>query len=462
MSNESPRSYRWRLAALALAMLLPSLGTSIANVALPTISVSLGVSSQDAQWVVIAYLLAVTGLVVVFGRLSDAFGRRRLLLGGIGVFALASIAAMFSDTLWLLVGFRAAQGAGAAAMMALTTAAVGDMVPKERSGSAMGLLATVSAVGTALGPSIGGAVLAALGWHAVFGVMGAGAIVAWLFGYALVPQDRRGAPGFHLDIWGVLILVATLSAYALAATSRIDPLGTSILWVGALLGLGLFIAVETRVAAPLVDLRLLADPVLATSLASLAVVSAILMSTLIVGPFYLSQVLRLPPLGVGLVVSVGPTVTALVGLPAGHLVDRLGAARVTLIGLSTLLLGTAAMMVLPARLGTVGYIASIATTTAGYALFQTAANTAIMARAGSPRRGVVSALLALARNLGLISGASVMGAIFAAGSTGAFGLPIGAQTGLILTFGLAAALTTVTIATNVIVGGWAARESRRG
>lgn len=160
-----------------------------------------------------------------------------------------------------------------------------------------------------------------------------------------------------------------------------------------------------RSSAPLVDLRLLAEPATSVGLTSLAVVSAILMSTL-VGPFFLSQTFHLSPLDVGLVVSVGPTVTAIVGVPARRLVDRLGATRVALLGLAVLLGGTMSMARLPAAIGTWGYIASIAVITTGYSLFQTSANTAIMARAGAERRGVVAALLALARNIGLITGAS--------------------------------------------------------
>lgn len=449
-SIEAHGRYRWRLAALSLAMLLPSLGTSIANVALPSIAEAFGVSSRDAQWVVIAYLLAVTTLVVMIGKLSDSLGRRRLLLAGIGIFGLASIAAMVSPNLWVIVALRAVQGVGAAAMMALTMAAVGDMVPKQRSGSAMGLLATVSAVGTALGPSIGGAVLSAFGWPAVFGVMGIAAIVSWVFGYALFPSDRPGTNPIRLDFWGTIVLAASLAAYALASTLGAGPWGAAALWLAAAVGLGVFVAIETRTAAPLVELRLLADPVLGAGLSSLALVSAILMSTLVVGPFYLSQFLRLPPLGVGLVMSVGPAVVAIVGVPAGRLVDRLGSSRMTFLGLAILLLGTLLMVVLPAVSGTPGYIASLAVLTAGYGLFQTANNTTIMARAGAERRGIVSALLALARNLGLITGASAMGAIFAAGTAGAFALPPSAQAGLELTFAVAAMLTVGAIAINLL------------
>src|SRR4051812_12802313 len=140
----SGRGSRWRLGALALAMLLPSLGTSIANVALPTLAKSFDAPMQDVQWVVISYLLAVTTLIVGAGRLGDLVGRRRLLLAGIGTFAAASVLCAIAPNLGVLIAARALQGLGAAIMMALTVAAVGDVVPGERTGSAMGRLGTVS------------------------------------------------------------------------------------------------------------------------------------------------------------------------------------------------------------------------------------------------------------------------------------------------------------------------------
>src|SRR5215211_3298872 len=135
-------SVRWGLAGLSLSMLLSSLGTSIANVALPTLTQAFNASFQDVQWIVLAYLLAITTLIVSVGRLGDITGRRRLLLIGILLFTLASILCCVAPTLRLLIAARAVQGLGAAIMMALTMAFVGETVPKAKTGSAMGLLGT--------------------------------------------------------------------------------------------------------------------------------------------------------------------------------------------------------------------------------------------------------------------------------------------------------------------------------
>src|SRR5262249_14909038 len=149
-------SVRGALAGLSLAMLLSSLSTSIANVALPSLARAFAAPFQDVQWVVLAYLLAVTTVIVSVGCLGDIIGRRRLLLAGLLVFTFASVLCAAAPTLWWLITARAAQGLGAAVMMALTMAFVGETVAKEQTGSAMGLLGTMSAIGTALGPSLGG------------------------------------------------------------------------------------------------------------------------------------------------------------------------------------------------------------------------------------------------------------------------------------------------------------------
>lgn len=442
--------YFWRLVALALAMLLPSLGTSIAHVALPSFQTAFAASFSEVQWVVLSYLLAVTTLIVGVGRLGDMIGRRRLLLGGIGIFALASAGAVIAPSLWVLIAARAVQGLGAAIMMALTVASVGDVVPKERTGSAMGLLGTVSAAGTALGPSLGGALLSWSSWPAIFAFMAAAGAMAFLFGLCLLPADapdERKSTAF--DVPGMLLLALSLGAYALSTTLEgAEPgLANIILAALAAIGLMVFVVVERRVVSPLIHMELLRERGLSAGLLSIGLVSTIMMATLVVGPFYLSEVLGLGHAHTGLVMSIGPGIAALVGLPAGRLVDSLGSSRVMIVGLIGVTAGAVCMTMLPGWFGTGGYIGALASITAGYALFQAANNTAVMAGATKDRRGVTSALLGLSRNLGLVTGASAMGAVFTLGSNGVatFGLAAGRETGLQLTFSVAAFLASLAL-----------------
>ncbi|MBX3530106.1 MAG: MFS transporter [Rhizobiaceae bacterium] len=440
----------WRLLSLALAMLLPSLGTSIANVALPSLESAFGASFGEVQWVVLSYLLAVTALIVIVGRLGDLLGRRRLLLAGIGIFALASAGAAAAPGLGALIAARAIQGLGAATMMALAVASVGDVVPAQRMGSAMGLLGTVSAAGTALGPSLGGVLLAWAGWPAVFAAMAGAAAATFLIGIRMLPATPAGSRKTgSFDFPGMLLLATSVGAFALSATLGGGRPGLLNAGLAALfvVAIAAFVVVERHTASPLVRIELLREPVLGSGLLALGLVSTIVMATLVVGPFYLSETLGLGPVQLGLVMSVGPGVAALSGLPAGRLVDVFGSARVQVAGLSGVTVGAALMAILPGLSGTAGYIGGLVVITAGYALFQAANNTAVMANATPDRRGLASALLGLARNLGLVTGASAMGAVFAIASGGVafLHLPAGRQTGLALTFGLGALLAAAAL-----------------
>jgi EmrB/QacA subfamily drug resistance transporter len=416
-------------------MLLSSLGTSSANVALPTLAQQLDASFQDVQWVVLAYLLASTTLIVSVGRLGDILGRRRLLLAGILLFTGASVLCGLAPTLWMLVAARGAQGLGSAAMMALTLAFVGETVPKEQTGRAMGLLGTMSAIGTALGPSLGGVLIDGLGWRAIFLVNVPLGLVTLLLASRHLPPDRPTAPAGHgaFDTLGTLLLGLTLAAYALAATA----LNVALL-IGAGGGLALFVLAESRAAVPLIRLAMFRDAGLSAGLAMSALVSTVMMATLVVGPFYLSRGLGLEAAGVGLVLSVGPIVVALTGVPAGRIADRFGAQPTAIFGLIGMAAGCFLLSAMPVGFGIPGYVVPIAITTAGYALFQTANNTAVLADVAPKQRGVISGLLNLSRNLGLITGASVMGAVFA--------LPEAVATGMRATFVLAGVLIVSALA----------------
>jgi MFS family permease len=362
-------SVKGALASLSSAMLLASLGTSIVNVGLPSLAQAFSASFEQVQWVVIAYLLAITTLIVSVGRLGDLVGRRRLLLSGIALFTLASALCGLAPNLGLLIAARALQGLGAAVMMALTLAFVGETVAKDKTGGAMGLLGSMSAVGTAMGPALGGVLIGGFGWRWIFFISVPLGLLTWLLAQRYLPEDRQGQTG----------------------RADFDSLGTLLL-------------------------ALLRESRLSGSLAMSLLVTTVMMTTLLVGPFYLAQTLRLTAVEIGLVLSVGPLVAALTGVPAGRLVDRYGTPGMTLAGVLGMALGCGLMSLLPETFGIGGYIAPMVVITLGYALFQTANNTAVMRDVKPDQRGVVSGLLNLSRNLGLVTGASAMGAVFALAS----------------------------------------------
>ena len=443
----------WALIGLLLTMLLSSLGTSVANVALPTLARVFNAPFGQVQWIVIAYLLAITALIIGAGRLGDVIGRRRLMLAGITVFTAASMLCAVASSIWMLIAARALQGVGAAVMMALTLALVSGAVPKARTGSAMGLLGTMSAIGTALGPSLGGVLIASVGWRWIFLMNLPLGLLALLLVWRTLPDDKPQprAKRVRFDLLGTVVLAVTLAAYAMALTTGQGDfgIGNGLLLVAAAMGVGLFLWVEAKAPAPLISWTMLRNPFLGAGLAMSALVTTVVMATLVVGPFYLSGALDLDAVRVGLVMSAGPVVAALVGVPAGRMVDRIGSQHTTLVGLNGMALGCALLALLPMQAGVTGYVIPLATVTAGYAAFQAANNTAVMTRIAADQRGVASALLNLSRNLGLITGASAMGAVFAVASKSPAMETAGADAvarGMRMTFALAALLVVLALA----------------
>jgi len=412
-------SAQWALASLSLTMLLSSLGTSIANVGLPTLAKAFNASFQDVQWIVLAYLLAITTLIVSVGRLGDVIGRRRLMLAGLLLFTTASVLCGAAPALWMLIAARAAQGLGAAIMMALTMAFVAEAIPKERVGSAMGLLGTMSAVGTALGPSLGGILIAALGWRSIFFINLPLGLLAFVLAWRHLPVDRPLSKndGATFDSLGTLLLALTLAAYALAMTlgrGSFGPINVALL-LAALFGGGLFALVESKAASPMIRLAMFRNPVLSAGFAMSSLVTTVVMATLVVG----------------------------------RIVDRFGAHRMTIAGLVGMAVGACLLTTLPMSFGVPGYVAPLVVITAGYALFQAANNTAVMTDIDPGQRGVVSGMLNLSRNLGLITGASVMGAVFAFGSATtsiATAHPEAVAAGMHVTFAVAAVLILASLA----------------
>jgi MFS family permease len=346
---------------LALSMLLASLGTSIANIALPTLTEAFSAPFAQVQAVVVAYLAALTVSVVVAGRLGDSHGLKPMLVAGLGVFAVASLLCAIAPSLRLLIGARALQGIGAAFLMTLSMALMRQTASEARVGRAMGLLGTVSALGTALGPSLGGLLIPVTGWRGIFWVQLPLAAIALFLAHSTLPN----APG----------------------TEKTPAPNLS--------------SVPNRSLAPNLIVNLL--------------VAAVMMTTLVVGPFYLGLGLGLKATQVGFVMAIGPVISIFSGVPSGRLVDSWGSGPVLAIGLSLLASGAFLLAILPNMIGVTGYVLSIVVLTPGYQLFQAANNTAALADIPKDRRGTASGLLSLSRNVGLIAGASFMGAVFAFG-----------------------------------------------
>ncbi|QQK72689.1 MFS transporter [Pectobacterium versatile] len=380
---------------LALAILSASLGTSIANIALPTLTAVFSAPFAQVQAVVIAYLAAMAVSVVIAGRLGDRYGLKPVFIAGLGLFTIASLLCAIAPQLWQLIAARALQGIGAAFLMTLGMALLRQTAGEKHVGRAMGIVGTVSALGTALGPSVGGFLLAIAGWRSLFWIQ--------------IP----------------LVTIVLFMAFTLLP------------------------ATPVKEKASLSGGLSLRNTTLLSNLTINAAVTAVIMTTLIVGPYYLGLGLGLKETLVGLVMAIGPAVATFSGIPSGRLVDTWGFRRALTAGLSLVVTGTFMLAILPNLLGVTGYILAIIVLTPGYQLFQAANNTATLAEVPGNQRGTVSGLLNLSRNIGLIAGASIMGQVFALGvGTEDFthAAPASLANGMQLTFFLAGAMVLVVIA----------------
>lgn len=397
--------------SLSLTLLMAGLDTSIANTSLPSLAAAYGASFASAQWIVLAYLLAVTSLTVVAGRLGDLAGRRRVFLAGLALFTLTSSINAVAPSLWWLVAARAAQGACAATMLALSYALIND-IPQASPERNMGRLAAMSAIGTTLGPTVGSAV-AHFSASAVFLVNVPIGAVALVLALRYLPRPKHCQRAeVRFDAVGTLLLALSLFAYALSMTRGAwQPLNAALL-AGALFGVIAFVWVEQRARSPLVPIATFRNAAFSVSLTASAVVATVVTATLIVGPFYLTRALGLGRGPAGLLLSAGPAAAALTASVAGRLVERLGTSRATMAGLAVMGFGSFLLAVLPLSFSVPGYVIPLVVMTSGYAVFQTANNTSALSDAGAGGRGVSAGLLTLSRNVGQITGASVMGAVF--------------------------------------------------
>ncbi len=413
---------RLAIFALASAMLLASMAVSITTVALPVLSRVLEAPVAAVQWVVLVYLLSVTVTIVVAGRSADLFGHRLVLLTGLAVFTISSLLCAAAPDLTLLIAARAVQGIGGAILMALPVSIIRGIVSGERMGSAMGLLGSMSAIGTALGPSLGGILIAAFGWRSAFILLAATGFAVFILTIKALPAASNPAPAQRRkatqqpDIAGALLLAIMLFFYAITTTGSKTGLDWSPVYTlpAALLALILFIIVEKRAPSPLVPVAMLRNLPVSASLLTNLLISTVMMAMLVVGPFFLSFALQLGDAQTGLVVAVGPVVAALAGLPSGYITDRLGTRTVLIVGLMAMALALICMAFLPVAIGTAGYILSLILLTPCFQLFLAGNNTVIMLNAPEERRGILSGLLGLSRNLGFMTGASIMATIFVA------------------------------------------------
>ncbi len=405
----------WAMLGVGLGVLMATIDVSIVNISLPTLVEQLHTDFATVQWVVLGYTLVITSLMLATARLGDMVGTKRPYLLGLGLFSLGSLLCGLASTAGWLIAFRAFQGLGAACMQALGVAIITMIFPASQRGRALGVVGGIVATGLALGPPLGGLLIGFFGWRSVFLVNLPLGALAWFLVVRYVPLSPPGQPGQHFDLAGAGVLMACLVSYALGMTwgqlHGFDaPLTLGLLGLAGL-SLAAFVALELKLAQPMVDLTLFKDPLFSLNLL-MGLLSFIQLGGVVVLPFFLELVQGYSTQQAGLVMMTVPVSMGLVSPWAGWLSDRYGSRGISLLGLLLLALGTHGVSTLRPGVSLAAYILHIMPVGLGMGLFQSPNNSAIMGRVPPHRVGVASGLLSLARTLGNTSGLPLMGAVF--------------------------------------------------
>jgi EmrB/QacA subfamily drug resistance transporter len=252
-------SGRWVLVATILASSMAFIDGTVVNVALPALQANLNATIVDVQWVIEAYSLLLAALLLVGGSLGDHYGRRRVFLAGVALFAVASALCGLAANIGQLIVARAAQGLGAALLVPGSLAIISSSFPENERGRAIGTWSGFSAITTAIGPVIGGWLIEHVSWRAVFFINIPIALLVILISLRSVPESSdKESKG--LDWWGAILVALGLGAlvYGLIESSRLgfDDRSVFVALVAAAVLLGLFLMIETRVSNPMLPLAL--------------------------------------------------------------------------------------------------------------------------------------------------------------------------------------------------------------
>jgi EmrB/QacA subfamily drug resistance transporter len=403
------------LAAVCLALALVVAGVAMLNVALATMTRSLGASQTDQQWIVDGYTIALAALLLFAGALGDRFGRRRALVAGLALFATANAFSAFANSAGTLIVWRIVAGVGAALIMPATLSTITSVFPPERRATAVGVWAGIAGAGGMLGLLVAGAMLEQWWWGSIFVVTAVLAAVALVATMILIPETRAShtvrldPPGTSLSIAAVGGLVFGI----IEGPSRgwTDPVTLAALLGGALAGV-LFVRWELRSSAPLLDPRLFRKHGFATGSASLFLQFFALFGFFFVALQFLQLVL-----GYGTLLSAVALLPAIaVMLPlstiAATLSERYGQ---RIVGAAGLLVAAAGFGVLASMSAGSGYglfVVGLVLTSAGASLAMTPATNAILGSLPRAKQGVASAVNDTARELGSAFGIAILGSAF--------------------------------------------------
>ena len=405
----------WVLLSIGIGSFMAALDASVVNTILPVIQHAFRCELADVEWTLTLYLLAVGVLLLSFGRSGDLWGHKPIYISGFWLFVIGSALCGLSPGIAALIGFRCIQAVGAAMVFASSPALLTLHFPANQRGQALGLQATMTYLGLAFGPALGGWLADAFSWRAVFYInvpIGAAAVAAGMY---FIPASPRRNASERFDYFGAVLFTAGLGALLLGlnqghewgwASWRIF----SLLAASAMLLIA-FVVVEMLTVHPMLDLSLFRERVFSASV-SAAVLNYVCMATIgFLMPFYLIYGRHLSMRHAGILLTVQPLAMALAAPISGTISDRVRSALPSAIGMAILAAGT----LLLSQVGPntpLGYVAAACCVTGlGTGIFISPNNSALMGSAPSNRQGIAAGMLATARNVGMVLGVGLSGAV---------------------------------------------------
>ncbi|MGE3909394.1 MAG: MFS transporter, partial [Chloroflexota bacterium] len=398
---ESTRGQRLTLiASLGVGTFTTALSNSVLNAILPLIADAFQTDISAVEWIITAFLLVQSGLLLTFGRLGDMIGHRRVYLSGLAIFIVSLVLCAYAPSVPLLIAARLLQGVGSAMFIANSPPILTAFFPPSQRGQVLGIQATTVYLGLAAGAPIGGFLAGAFGWQAVFLVPIPFAALALTMSWLVLRADILTGLREKFDLAGAVIYLVGLIVLLLALNRGRSWGWTSELTLGCLLaGLALllvFIWHERRIASPMLDLTLFAQRSFTAPVISSVMNYAASAGTTFLLPFALIQGRELSPGQVGLVLTSQPIVMAVMASVSGGLSDRIGSRIPATAGMAILSLGlfTLSWMTLTTPLWVLSAI--LAVVGLGIGLFTSPNNSSVLGAVGPQRRGVASGILSTA------------------------------------------------------------------
>jgi len=411
--KEIGRIEKRALVAVLLGVILATLDTAIANTALPTIATDLHSSAATSIWIINAYQLAVVSTMLPFAALGDLLGPRRVFIGGIALFMLASLGCACADSVALLAAARAIQGIGAGAMMSVNIALIRLIYPPHRLGRGVGMNALVVAIGFAVGPSVASLILSVTSWPWLFGINVPLGALAITFAFSSLPKTMRVVRGFD-PITALLTVISFAGLiFTLSEVTQLQPLSMTLSSLAiTIISVVILLRREAGHPAPMLPVDLLRRPLFALSTITAIAAFATQGLAFISLPFYFEQVLHWDAINTGFLITAWPAVVALAAPISGRLSDKYSPGILGGIGLALLCLGMGLLAILPADPDTISVVIYLAICGAGFGMFQAPNLKALMSSAPPERSGGASGVIGVARLLGQTSGAALVALCF--------------------------------------------------